>query len=199
MNGYYVTQSILIFIFSSCSLCVELMDGQTFMKQRRIVWLIQFAIENDWQKNTWKLQSENTVENCSAWYMKIIWKIPHQFTDAQINCLIIVYSTIHLYLYVTALLTSYIVKKQQIFSSLSFYKHYHLLWIVHMVFKIYWRRVLIFGSFCSVKLTGYPPVQYNYGCNKFFPKLECVCLSYYYQFCCSVVFCLTFSKKRESV
>ena len=133
---------------------------------------------------------------CSAWYMKIIWKLLYQFTDAQINWLIIVYSIIHLYLYVTALLTSYIVKKQQIFSSLSFYKHYHLLWIVHMVFKIYWRRVLIFGSFCSVKLTGYPPVQYNYGCNKFFPKLECVCLSYYYQFCCSVVFCLTFSKKK---
>ena len=36
-------------------------------------------------------------------------------------------STTRLHLYVTVLLTFYILKKQQIFSSLSFYKHYYLL------------------------------------------------------------------------
>ena len=43
--GYYVTQSILFFIFSRCSLYIEVMDGQSFTKQRRIVRLTPFAFE----------------------------------------------------------------------------------------------------------------------------------------------------------
>ena len=76
-------------------------------------------------------------------------------------------STTRLHWYITVLLTFYIVKKQQIFSSLSFYKHYIL------------------------------PAHYTQWCDKVFPKLECIRFSYCHQFCCSVVFCLTFSKKNR--
>ena len=37
LSGCYVTQRILFFIFSRCGLYIELMDGQSFTKQRRVV------------------------------------------------------------------------------------------------------------------------------------------------------------------
>ena len=49
------TQSILFFIFSRCSLYVEVIDGQSFTTERRIVRLRPF--------DKWKLQSENRVES----------------------------------------------------------------------------------------------------------------------------------------
>ena len=46
LNGYYVTQSILFFIFSRCSLYVEVMDCQSFRKQgRRRVRMIEGYME----------------------------------------------------------------------------------------------------------------------------------------------------------
>ena len=80
-------------------------------------------------------------------------------------------STTRLHLYLSVLLTFYIVKKQQTFSSLWFYLHYYLL-----------RSYILFTAHYTQ-----------------LPKLEWVRLSYYYQFWCLVVFCLTFSIKGDSV
>ena len=60
LNEYYVTQSILLFIFSRWSLYVEVMDSESFTKQRKILWLTPFAFSCEWEKDRWKLQSENT-------------------------------------------------------------------------------------------------------------------------------------------
>ena len=48
------------FIFSRCSLCVEVMDRQSFTKQVRIVWLTPAVFLCEWYMDTWKLQNENT-------------------------------------------------------------------------------------------------------------------------------------------
>ena len=42
LNGYYATQKNLFFVFSRCSLYIEVMIGQSFTKQRRIVRLTAF-------------------------------------------------------------------------------------------------------------------------------------------------------------
>ena len=59
-----------------------------------------------------------------------------------------------------------------------------------------------FKPFCFVKVTGllsmHLPTAHSYVIN-FLPKLEWICLRYCYQFCCLVLFCLTFPKKGESV
>ena len=66
---------------------------------------------------------------CSAWYMKMIWKV--QYSLLMPKCTGLCDGTTRLHLYVTVLLTFYIVKKQQIFSSLSFYKYYYLLPLIY--------------------------------------------------------------------
>ena len=85
-------------------------------------------------------------------------------------------STTRVHLYLSVLFAFYIAKKQQTFSSLWFYIHYYLL-----------RSYVL----CTA--------HYTQLCVQILRKLEWVCLSYYYEFWCSVVFCLTFSTKGDLV
>ena len=155
LNGYYATQRNLFFIFSRCSLYIEVIDGQSFTKQRRIVRLTAFpsrhttsfqrlyyvymtsatsyrrlldiektscvywvAFEREWKKDTWKSQVKTYSGKCSAWYMKIIWKLQYQFPDAQINWLMGYHNSPAFIRYCT--FDIFILKKHQIFSSLLF-------------------------------------------------------------------------------
>ena len=87
LNGYYVTQSIFFFIFSRCSLSFDMKDGKSFTKRRRIVRLNRLLSSTNDNRihGTYRVKTQSG--KCSAWYMKITWKLQYQFTNAQINWL----------------------------------------------------------------------------------------------------------------
>ena len=94
MDIMLLNVALLFFIFSRCSLYVEVMDGQSFTKQRRVAWLTPFAFECEWSQDTWKLQTENTqwkvqcmvLENNMKITVSVCW-CPNKLAIAQPVCI----------------------------------------------------------------------------------------------------------------
>ena len=88
-NVYYVTQGVLLFIFSCCSLYIWLTYDWPFMKKGGIAWtgitcFQMRSIKKKWKDGRYSMEVLN--QKYSTWYMKIIWKLQHEFPDARINC-----------------------------------------------------------------------------------------------------------------
>ena len=89
-NVYYVTQGILLFIFSRYSSYVWLTDGRSLIKTKesRLIIIVCFRVRSITKKAKHRNYSVKVHGGkYKAWYMTTIWKIRYKFADAKINWL----------------------------------------------------------------------------------------------------------------
>lgn len=124
-------------------------------KQRRIVWLTRCFWSAIDKRRHGNCRMKAHSEKCSAWYLKIIWKLQFQFADARLNWLTWLHNSSAFIRY--SLFNILHSKKQHIFCSLPFYKHYYFLSLsTWFIFKIPGEESCVkfyFRPFCFAKRT----------------------------------------------
>ena len=158
-NVYYVTQGILLFIFSRYSSYVWLTDGRSLIKTKesRLIIIVCFRMRSITKKAKHRNYSVKVHGGkYKAWYMTTIWKIRYKFAYARINWL-----TGWCYSPTFSRCCTFNIlyrKSHHLFSVFLFNRQYYFLPLFHVAcVQICWRRVKrnFFGSFCfgSVKQT----------------------------------------------